>query len=141
MPTTWNVIIIIIIHSRAFLQASFPCLVLTWVAVRGHNGEDGCSDGDVLVNLLGIALRIKDWRIVVQVQDVAVHGERSGQTGLAIVLRLDHEDVVLYLEWQEMFMDNIIILWFSLSAELLQRKNLFLFLVVNFWEELYLGGN
>lgn len=73
-------------------------MALTWVAVRGHNGEDGCSNGDILVDLLGVAERIKDGRIVVQVQNVAVHGERGGETGLTIVLCLHHEDVVLYLE-------------------------------------------
>lgn len=72
---------------------------LTRVAVRGHNGEDGRSNGDVLVHLLGIAERIKHRCIVVQVQDVAVHGDSGGQAGLAIILRLDHENVVLYLEW------------------------------------------
>ena len=70
---------------------------LTRITISGCDREDGRPNGNVLVNLLGVALQAEHGRVVVQIHHVAVHGEGRGHAGLAIVLRLNDKDVVLYL--------------------------------------------
>lgn len=70
---------------------------LTWIHVGGAHNHNIFADGNIFKNFVGIAHRIEDRCIIVEIQYVAVDGDGGRQTGMTIVLRLNNENVVLNL--------------------------------------------
>lgn len=59
----------------------------------------------ILENLVAVAHRVKNGWVIVQIDDVAVNCQRAGEAGMAVVLRLHHQNIVLHLngleKWEE----------------------------------------
>lgn len=70
---------------------------LTGIGVGGTDRDHIGADGHVLEDFVGVAHRVVNWGIVVEIDHVAVHGQRAGQARVAVVLGLHHQNVVLYL--------------------------------------------
>lgn len=75
--------------------------MITWIQIGGADCDDWGGYGDVLEYFIAVGHRIEKWRVVVQVQDVAVHGYGTRQARMSSILRLHHQNVVLYLQIKE----------------------------------------
>lgn len=75
----------------------FLCSKLTGINVGGANGHYVRVDRCILKDFVGIAHRIEDGRIVIQIDHVAVDGQCAGQARISIILSLNDQNVVLNL--------------------------------------------
>lgn len=50
-------------------------LKLTWINVRGTNCNNIFSDANIFVDFVGVAHRIENRRIIVQIQHITINGD------------------------------------------------------------------
>lgn len=82
---------------KSYCSAKFK-QSLTWINIGGCHGNYRCSYGNVLINLHRVTWTFEDGRIIVEVQDIAVDGQSGREAGLPVILRLHHQNIMLYLQ-------------------------------------------
>lgn len=55
------------------------------------------SHRHIFENLVAVAHRVKDGWVIVQIDDVAVNSQSAGQAGMAVILSLHHQNIMLHL--------------------------------------------
>ena len=68
--------------------------------IGGTDSDDAGSDSYVLIELVAVAHRVEERRIVVEIQNIEVDGDGGRKARTSRVLGLHHENVMLDLDHQ-----------------------------------------